>query len=189
METPVQGLMFCLRVMYNGSPPPPPQAWQSRFLRYTGREVAILPKSSTGTLLLDCPEEGTLMPLQGTCQLRSTRKNYNTCLIGFEVLGWIWNSEHVTLAYWRWVQRSISYVWMERACALNKPKTISNLTKYITKLQQDETRSTGFIECFTTTFLHTHSWLNWVDEDDWWGGWLERKTRRHYRYITKITSK
>ena len=25
----------------------------------------------------------------------------------------------------------------------------------------------GFIECFMTTFLHTHSWLNWVDEDDW----------------------
>ena len=24
----------------------------------------------------------------------------------------------------------------------------------------------GFIECFTTTFLHTHFWLNWVDEDD-----------------------
>ena len=24
----------------------------------------------------------------------------------------------------------------------------------------------GFIECITTTFLHTHSWLNWVDEDD-----------------------
>ena len=23
-----------------------------------------------------------------------------------------------------------------------------------------------FIECFTITFLHTHSWLNWVDEDD-----------------------
>ena len=22
------------------------------------------------------------------------------------------------------------------------------------------------IECFTTTFLRTHSWLNWVDEDD-----------------------
>ena len=22
------------------------------------------------------------------------------------------------------------------------------------------------IECFTTTFLHTHSWLNWVDEDE-----------------------
>ena len=22
-----------------------------------------------------------------------------------------------------------------------------------------------FIECFTTTFLPTHSWLNWVDED------------------------
>ena len=27
----------------------------------------------------------------------------------------------------------------------------------------------GFIECFTTTFLHTHhslTWLNWLDEDD-----------------------
>ena len=23
-----------------------------------------------------------------------------------------------------------------------------------------------FIECFMSTFLHTHSWLNWVDEDD-----------------------
>ena len=23
-----------------------------------------------------------------------------------------------------------------------------------------------FIECFTTTFLRAHSWLNWVDEDD-----------------------
>ena len=23
-----------------------------------------------------------------------------------------------------------------------------------------------FIECFMTTFLHTHFWLNWVDEDD-----------------------
>ena len=23
-----------------------------------------------------------------------------------------------------------------------------------------------FIECFTTTFLLAHSWLNWVDEDD-----------------------
>ena len=22
------------------------------------------------------------------------------------------------------------------------------------------------IECFTTTFLRTHSWLSWVDEDD-----------------------
>ena len=23
-----------------------------------------------------------------------------------------------------------------------------------------------FIECFTTTFLHAHSWLNWVDRND-----------------------
>ena len=28
------------------------------------------------------------------------------------------------------------------------------------------TKDFDFIECFTTTFLHTHSWLNWVDEDD-----------------------
>ena len=36
----------------------------------------------------------------------------------------------------------------------------------------------GFIECFMTTFLLTHSWLNWVDEDDWRGwGWPERKAR------------
>ena len=36
----------------------------------------------------------------------------------------------------------------------------------------------GFIECFTTTFLHTHSWQNWVDED-WWGwGWLEKKSQK-----------
>ena len=31
--------------------------------------------------------------------------------------------------------------------------------------------------------LATHSWINWVDEDDWWG-WLERKARRKY-YIDK----
>ena len=38
------------------------------------------------------------------------------------------------------------------------------------------TNYNGFIECFTTTFLHTIFSLNWVDEDDWWGwGWLERK--------------
>ena len=51
----------------------------------------------------------------------------------------------------------------------------------------------GFIECFTTTFLHTHHSLfaiKWVDEDDWWGwGWLERKARRdkiHQKDYIKI---
>ena len=34
-----------------------------------------------------------------------------------------------------------------------------------TYVQQGETFD-FFIECFTTTFLHAHSWLNWVDEDD-----------------------
>ena len=28
------------------------------------------------------------------------------------------------------------------------------------------TQCFDFIECFTTTFLRAHSWLNWVDEDD-----------------------
>ena len=45
-----------------------------------------------------------------------------------------------------------------------------------------------FIECFTTTFLRAHSWLNWVDEDD-----DEDEVRRQKpedtRYIKKITSK
>ena len=45
----------------------------------------------------------------------------------------------------------------------------------------------GFNECFKTTFLHTHSWLNWVDEDDWWGrGWLEGKTQKTL-YTSTIT--
>ena len=45
------------------------------------------------------------------------------------------------------------------------------------------------IECFTTTFLHTHSWLSWVDEnidDDEVG--LKEKLE-DARYIKKITTK
>ena len=46
-----------------------------------------------------------------------------------------------------------------------------------------------FMECFTNTFLHTHSWLNWVEEDDWWWwGWIERKAKNTI-YIKKTTSK
>ena len=48
-----------------------------------------------------------------------------------------------------------------------------------------------FIECFTTTFLRAHSWLNWVDEDDDEDedevGLKEKP--EDTRYITKITSK
>ena len=37
-----------------------------------------------------------------------------------------------------------------------------------------------FIECFMTTFLHTHSWLNWVDDDDDEDEvGLKEKARRH----------
>ena len=46
-----------------------------------------------------------------------------------------------------------------------------------------------FIECFTTTFLRAHSWLNWVDEDDDEDeGGLKEKPE-DTRYIKKITSK
>ena len=35
-----------------------------------------------------------------------------------------------------------------------------------------------------TNFLHTNSWLNWVDEDDWRGwGWFWKARRRTVRYI------
>ena len=44
-----------------------------------------------------------------------------------------------------------------------------------------------FIECFTTTFLCAHSWLNWVDEDDDEAGLKEKP--EDTRYIKKITSK
>ena len=46
-----------------------------------------------------------------------------------------------------------------------------------------------FIECFTTTFLHTHSWLNWVDEDDDDDEVGLREKQEDTRYIKKITSK
>ena len=43
-----------------------------------------------------------------------------------------------------------------------------------------------FIECFTTTFLRAHSWLNCVDDEDEVG--LKEKPE-DTRYIKKITSK
>ena len=45
------------------------------------------------------------------------------------------------------------------------------------------------IECFTTTFLHTHSWLNWVDEDDDEDEVGLKEKPEYTRYIKKITSK
>ena len=46
-----------------------------------------------------------------------------------------------------------------------------------------------FIECFTTTFLHTHSWLNWVDEDDDEDEVGLNEKPEDTRYIKKIKSK
>ena len=46
-----------------------------------------------------------------------------------------------------------------------------------------------FIECFTTTFLRAHSWLNWVDEDDDEDEVGLKEKPEDTRYIIKITSK
>ena len=47
----------------------------------------------------------------------------------------------------------------------------------------------NFIECFTTTFLRAHSWLNWVDEDDDEDEVGLKEKPEDTRYIKKITSK
>ena len=46
-----------------------------------------------------------------------------------------------------------------------------------------------FIECFATTFLRAHSWLNWVDEDDDEDEVGLKEKPEDTRYIKKITSK
>ena len=46
-----------------------------------------------------------------------------------------------------------------------------------------------FSECFTTTFLRAHSWLNWVDEDDDVDEVGLKEKPEDTRYIKKITSK
>ena len=45
------------------------------------------------------------------------------------------------------------------------------------------------IECFTTTFLRAHSWLNWVDEEDDDDEVGLKEKPEEPRYIKKITSK
>ena len=54
---------------------------------------------------------------------------------------------------------------------------------------RDEGRWFDFIECFTTTFLLAHSWLNWVDEDDDEDEVGLKEKPEDTRYIKKITSK
>ena len=47
----------------------------------------------------------------------------------------------------------------------------------------------NFIECFITTFLRAHSWLNWVDEDDDEDEVSLKEKPEDTRYIKNITSK
>ena len=46
-----------------------------------------------------------------------------------------------------------------------------------------------FIECFTTTFLRAHYWLNWVNEDDDEDEVGLKEKPEDTIYIKKITSK
>ena len=65
----------------------------------------------------------------------------------------------------------------------NEIENKSTTTTYIT------IRFFDFIECFTTTFLRAHSWLNWVDEDDDEDEVGLKEKPEDTRYIKKITSK
>ena len=49
------------------------------------------------------------------------------------------------------------------------------------------TNGFDFIECFTTTFLRAHSWLNWVDEDDDEDEVGLKEKPEDTRYIKKIS--
>ena len=53
---------------------------------------------------------------------------------------------------------------------------------------EEDVESFDCIECFTTTFLHTHSWLNWVNEDDDEDE-VGLKEKPEDTYIKNITSK
>ena len=70
-ETSVQGLLFCLRIIYNM---PPSRAHPVDFYDMQGEWCLLLPRSSTGTLLLDlrpetwytfCPFRELLLIWQG----------------------------------------------------------------------------------------------------------------------------
>ena len=65
------------------------------------------------------------------------------------------------------------------------PPTQHDLTTNLPRTCQDF----DFIECFTTTFLRAHSWLNWVDEDDDEDEVGLKEKPEDTRYIKKITSK
>ena len=61
---------------------------------------------------------------------------------------------------------------------------------YPARFASDKRIYFDFIECFTTTFLRAHSWLNRVDEDDDEHDEVGLKEKpEDTRYIKKITSK
>ena len=54
----------------------------------------------------------------------------------------------------------------DRGIAAMPAEDKHNLDTVMYKFGEHYGRGFDFIECFTTTFLRAHSWLNWVDEDD-----------------------
>ena len=66
----------------------------------------------------------------------------------------------------------------------NQENTVVDIT-----VQTPPSDTFDFIECFTTTFLRAHSWLNWVDEDDDEDEVGLKEKPEDTRYIKKITSK
>ena len=83
-----------------------------------------------------------------------------------------------------------------QGCATVSPRCVKDVPRCHPGLSRmchgvtPECQGFDFIECFTTTFLRAHSWLNWVDEDDDEHDEVGLKEKpEDTRYIKKITSK
>ena len=74
--------------------------------------------------------------------------------------------------------------------SLNEMQSAKNIVDFGWHFYNNIICRFDFIECFTTTFLRAHSWLNWVDEDDDEHDEVGLKEKpEDTRYIKKITSK
>ena len=138
------------------------------------------------------------------------QSNVITSKVRYDVKTTLWCQRYIKDASWRhkvchvkntsWCQSYImkSQIHHDVKNMSCHPKVHQDIKKYIMTLksmswnqrnvmQMDWFKWIDFIECFTTTFLRAHSWLNWVDEDDDEVGLKEKP--EDIRYIKKITSK
>ena len=58
---------------------------------------------------------------------------------------------------------------------------VPHMTNFISRIARIFLFIFYFIECFTTTFLRAHSWLNWVNEDDDEVGLKEKQEDTRYK--------